>query len=99
VKQWPLAGLAFALTAGVLITSAPPASAGCQPGAPWSISQCDGPVQPDGTWQRCVTFQQNISGTRSSDSRYYRSTNCQMMGPDQHPLGLAFNDPPTHIDD
>jgi hypothetical protein len=24
---------------------------------------------------------------------------CQRMGPDQHPLGLAFYDPPTHIDD
>jgi hypothetical protein len=24
---------------------------------------------------------------------------CDLMGPDLHPWGLAFNDPPTHIDD
>jgi hypothetical protein len=99
VKQSIVGGLIAALTAGALFTSAPPANAGCQPGAPWSISQCDGPVQPDGTWQRCVTSYHTISGTRPSDDFHYNSTNCQMMGPDQHPFGLAFNDPPTHIDD
>ena len=26
-------------------------------------------------------------------------TRCGLMGPDQHPWGLAFADPPTHIDD
>ena len=46
-------GLAVALMVGGLITWAPPASAGCLYGGP-VISKCDGPVQPDGTWQRCV---------------------------------------------
>jgi hypothetical protein len=92
-------GLAAALTLGALITSAPPASAGCRPGAPWATTQCDGPVQPDGTWQRCVTSRRSTTGTRPSDVTYYDSTNCQTLGPDQHPLGIAFNDPPTHIDD
>ncbi len=40
-----------------------------------------------------------MTGTRPSDFTYYDSTNCQTFGPDQHPFGIAFNDPPTHIDD
>lgn len=41
------------LLATQLITSAPPAGAGCVLGGGF-ISKCDGPVQPDGTWLRCV---------------------------------------------
>jgi hypothetical protein len=88
-------GQVAALTAGALIGVAPPASAGCTPGAPFAVSKCDGPIQPDGTWQRCVTF----GRTGVSQPSYLTNTNCQTLGPEQHPWGLAFTDPPTHIDD
>ena len=45
-----IAGLGAALMAGGLIAAAPPANAGCVYGGP-VLSKCDGPVQPDGTWQ------------------------------------------------
>jgi hypothetical protein len=95
MRQLVVAGLATALTAGALIAAAPPASAGCQLGGA-SISKCDGPVQSDGTWQRCVVFPP--VGGRDGSPVYATNTNCQTLGPDQHPLGVEFNDPPTHID-
>jgi hypothetical protein len=59
------------------------------------MSKCDGPVQPDGTWQRCVVFY-----SLDPSSRYLPGDKrCDLMGPDLHPWGMAFNDPPTHIDD
>jgi hypothetical protein len=35
------------------------------------------------------------------DTYSYRAPDkrCDVMGPDLHPWGLAFNDPSTHIDD
>jgi hypothetical protein len=51
---------------------------------------CDGPIQDDGIWQRCVT-----QHTQDVINR----VTCQMMGPGQNPLGLAYYNPPTHIDD
>jgi hypothetical protein len=63
MKLYIVAGLAAALMAGGLIDSAPPASAGCKYGGPWATSQCDGPVQPDGTWQRCVVSNSMGSGS------------------------------------
>ena len=94
MKRYIFAGFAAVLVAGGLIGSAPPAFAGCLYGG-LSASRCDGPVQPDGTWQRCVIFNSygNDSGYRSPSRR------CDQMGPDLHPWGMAFNDPPTHIDD
>ena len=56
MKQYLVAGLAAALITGGLVGSAPPASAGCLYGGWMAASRCDGPVQPDGTWQRCVVF-------------------------------------------
>jgi hypothetical protein len=93
MKLCIVGALAALLMAGGLITSAPPASAGCQYGG-LVASKCDGPVQPDGTWQRCVVFSTSHSGGISQ-----WTPNCKLMGPDQFPLGLAFSDPPTHIDD
>lgn len=90
MKQYIVGALATALTASALIASAPPASAGCQYGGGLVAKMCDGPIQDDGTWQRCVT-----QDTGSPSNR----TNCQMMGPGQNPLGLAYFNPPTHIDD
>jgi hypothetical protein len=94
------AGLAAALVVGGPIGAAPPASAGCRSGGAWAISQCDGPVQPDGTWQRCVEFRSSYGGL-PGDTDLYRTPEkrCAVMGPDLHPWGMAFNDPPTHIDD
>jgi hypothetical protein len=93
MKQFTVGALAIALTAGALIASAPPASAGCEYGG-ITNSKCDGPVQPDGTWLRCVTF----PVTGHDLPSYVTEPNCQTMGPDQHPWGSAFADPPTHID-
>ena len=91
------ASLGAALISGGLIATAPPANAGCQYGGPGIISKCDAPLQPDGTWQRCVAFAQWVPSGMSSylapDKR------CESMGPGQHPADLAFADPPTHLDD
>jgi hypothetical protein len=95
MKQFIVGALVTALTAGALIASAPPASAGCQYGGN-TISKCDGHIHPDGTWERCVTFP--VSGLHG-ESSYLTEPNCQTMGPDQYPWGFAFVDPPTHIDD
>ncbi|WP_445159647.1 CDGP domain-containing protein [Mycobacterium sp. Dal123C01] len=93
MKHRIVGGLAAVLMAGGLIVSAPAASAGCQYGG-LVASKCDGPVQPDGTWQRCVVITTSHSGPS-----YQWTPDCKLMGPDQHPLGLAYADPPTHIDD
>ena len=103
MKQYLVAGLAAALITGGLIDAAPPASAGCQYTGIDVISKCDGPVQPDGTWQRCVVFQPTYSYLPNSVPNYgtygVGNKRCDVMGPDLHPWGLAFNDPTTHIDD
>ena len=93
MKRCIVGGSTALLIAAGLIASAPPASAGCQYGGP-VISKCDGPVQPDGTWQRCV-----VISTSHSAPAYQWNPQCKLMGPDQFPLGLAYADPPTHIDD
>jgi hypothetical protein len=92
VKLYLGAGLAAVVIVGGLITAAPPASAGCQYGG-IAISRCDGPVQPDGTWQRCVLFNSTYGGL-PGDTYSYRAPDkrCDVMGPDLHPWGLAFND-------
>jgi hypothetical protein len=95
MKHCIAAGLALALMAGALIGSAAPASAGCQYGGP-VLSKCDGPVQPDGTWQRCVAFTHLIPNGASS--WLVPERRCDVMGPDQRPWGQDFADPPTHID-
>jgi hypothetical protein len=88
--------LGAALLAGGLFAAAPSANAGCRYGGPFTSSQCDGPVQPDGTWQRCVEFWSSRSG---SNGGFWGDRRCDLMGPDLHPWGFAFADPPTHIDD
>ena len=95
MRRCIVGGLAAVLMAGGLIVS-PPASAGCQYGGT-VISKCDGPVQPDGTWQRCVAVPQLIYSGASSF--LVPEKHCDLMGPDQHPEDFAFANPPTHIDD
>ncbi len=96
MKRCIVGGLAALLMAAGLITSAPPASAGCQYGGP-VLSKCDGPVQPDGTWQRCVAVARWIPSGLSS--HLVPEKHCDVMGPDRNSWDLAFADPPTHIDD
>ncbi len=91
-----IAGAAALLTGAALITSAPPASAGCQYGGP-VLGKCDGPVQPDGAWQRCVVVARLVPSGLSS--YLVPDRHCEWMGPDVHPSDPAFSDPPTHIDD
>ena len=88
MEHYIFAGLAAVLAAGALIGSAPQANAGCQYGG-IAVSRCDGAIQPDGTWQRCVMF----NSVNSGSSSYSLLTNAATK------WGLAFNDPPTHIDD
>jgi hypothetical protein len=88
--------LAALLMAVELIAPAPPASAGCQYGGP-VISKCDGPIQPDGTWQRCVAVPQLVYSGASSF--LVPEKHCDFLGPDRHPGDFALANPPTHIDD
>lgn len=73
-------GLALMLMSGGVIASAPPASAGCQYGGP-VISKCDGPIQPDGTWQRCVGVYKYVPNGFSSHLEPVKQ--CNQMGPGQ----------------
>ncbi|TAM72835.1 hypothetical protein [Mycobacterium sp.] len=96
MKRGIAGGLAALLMAAELIASAAPAGAGCQYGGP-VLSKCDGPVQPDGTWQRCVAVTRLVPNGASS--YLVPDGHCDVMGPDQRPSDFAFADPPTHIDD
>lgn len=87
------AAAALLLAAGV-IAAAPPA--GRLPVQRAVLSKCDGPVQPDGTWQRCVAVTRLIPNGASS--YLVPDGHCEQLGPDQHPADLAFADPPGHID-
>jgi hypothetical protein len=95
MKRCIVGGSAALLMVAGLIASAPQASAGCVYGGP-IISKCDGPIQPDGTWQRCVATPQYIPNGLSG--YLVPVKNCNLMGPGQQPLDFAFADPPTHID-
>jgi hypothetical protein len=89
--------LAAVLIGAGLIANAPSANAGCLYGGIGIINKCDGPIQPDGTWQRCVAFATWVPSGASSflvpDKR------CDLVGANQHPGDAAFADPPVHIDD
>jgi hypothetical protein len=95
MRQCIVGALVAVLLACGLIAAAPPASAGCQYGG-LVISKCDAPVQPDGTWQRCVVFSHTAGGGAST--YLVPERRCDVMGPGLQPWGLAFADPPTHID-
>lgn len=96
MKRGIVGGVAALLMAAELIAAAPPASAGCLYGGP-VISKCDGPLQPDGTWQRCVAVARLVPNGASS--YLVPERHCDLMGPNQHPSDFALADPPTHIDD
>lgn len=94
MKRCIVGGLAAVLMAAGLIASAPPVSAGCLYGGP-NLGKCDGPVQPDGTWERCVVVAQLVPSGFSS--HLVPVKHCQLMGPGHHPADPAFADPLTHI--
>jgi len=96
MKRCLVGGSIALVAAAQLIGMAPAASAGCLYGGP-VISKCDGPIQPDGTWQRCVATPQVVP--RGASSYLVPVKDCQQMGPDQFPAGFGFADPPVHIDD
>lgn len=96
MKRCIIGGLAALLMVAAPIVWAPQAGAGCQYGGP-VISKCDGPVQPDGTWQRCVAVATLMY--RGASSYLVPDKRCDVMGPDHQPGDGAFADPPTHIDD
>jgi hypothetical protein len=96
MKRSIVGGLAALLMTAGFITSAPPASAGCLYGGPY-ISKCDGAVQPDGTWQRCVAVPRYIPNGLSS--YLAPEKHCDVMGSGQQFADPAFADPPTHLDD
>ncbi|MEE3067137.1 MAG: hypothetical protein VYA67_24920 [Actinomycetota bacterium] len=78
MKRCIVGGLGAVLLAGGLLTTAPPASAGCQYGGP-VISKCDGPIAPDGTWERCVVAHNLVPNGASS--YFVPERTCNMMGP------------------
>lgn len=94
MKRYALAGLTLLLMCAHLIAGAPTAAAGCIYGGQF-ISKCDGPVQPDGTWQRCVAFPRYVPNGFSS--HLVPQKHCAPMGPHQPPGDPAFNDPPVRI--
>ena len=90
-------GLAAGLMAASgSIVAAPPAEAGCQPGAaPGVINKCDGPVQADGTWQRCVASTKYIP--RGFSSYLVPERHCDVMSVGRPHPNPEFANPPTHI--
>jgi hypothetical protein len=98
-KQRIATGMVAALIASGLIGSAPPASAGCIYGGFSAKSRCDGPIQTDGTWQRCVDYDAQYNNGNNT-YQYWPKHRCFLMGPGQNPpFGVVFNAYPDHIDD
>lgn len=94
VKRHVIAGLAAVLMGGGLIASAPPAGAGCQDAQLFffpTAQKCDNPVQPDGTWRRCVVY---YAPPGDPDAQ----PDCHRMGPGVEHIVHSFYDPPIHID-
>ncbi|OBG32278.1 hypothetical protein A5672_25875 [Mycobacterium alsense] len=94
MRQCIVTGLAVLLSAIGLVAAAPPAAAGCLYGGP-VLSKCDGPLQPDGSWERCVAVTNLV--LHGASSYLVPEKHCGVMGPGQN-LGGVDADPPTHID-
>lgn len=87
-------GVAALLVAAAPIIAAPQASAGCIYGGQF-LGKCDGPIQPDGNWERCITVARYVPSGLSS--HLIPVKNCQFMGPAIRPADPNFADPPVHI--
>ncbi len=92
-----VAALAVVLMAAAgLFTAAPHARAGCLPGgAPGVINKCDGTVQADGTWQRCVAVAEYVP--RGFGSYLVPERHCDVMSAGRPHPNPEFANPPTHI--
>ena len=89
VGRYAVLTVAAALTTGALVAAAPSARAGCQDYSPgWQL--CDGPILPDGTWQRCQV------NTASGPSPITSTSKCYQLGGNNHFPVLVG--PPGHID-
>ncbi|WP_025737755.1 CDGP domain-containing protein [Mycobacterium genavense] len=71
MKHRIVAGLTALLMGGGVIAAAPA-------GEP-IISKCDGPIQPDGTWQRCVVTKNLVANGASSF--FVPERTCGVIGP------------------
>ncbi|MEZ0340097.1 hypothetical protein ACAG25_08965 [Mycobacterium sp. pV006] len=94
MKRCILAILVTVLMGGGLVTTAPPAAAGCHYGGQF-LSKCDGPVQADGSWQRCVGTTRYVP--RGFSSHLVPVKQCVVMGPGRPVADPAVADPPWHI--
>lgn len=99
VKRYFTGGLtaalaAAALMAGGLIAGAPSARADCQDNPlPFfhTAQKCDGPVEPDGSWQRCVVYYYEPPKSPPSQQ------DCHSMGPGRQYPAHSFYQPENHI--
>ena len=76
--------------------AAAPAGAGCVYGGAF-ISKCDGPVQPDGSWERCVGIPSVVPS--GFGTHLVPVKQCGVMGPGRIGGDAAFSDPPVHLAD
>jgi hypothetical protein len=93
------AALTTALTATFIgggIACAPAASAGCE--GPPLAQVCDKPVNPDGSWQRCMTAYGGPVYGNPVGSYFPNTWKCFNIHPQQVPLAPA-GQPQYHIDD
>ncbi|KMO71361.1 hypothetical protein EV589_2055 [Mycobacterium sp. BK558] len=95
MKRYVVGASAGLLIAAGLITSAP-AGAGCVYGGAF-ISKCDGPVQPDGSWERCVGIASVVPS--GFGTHLVPVKQCGVMGPGRVGGDAAFSDPPVHLAD
>ncbi|WP_422743955.1 CDGP domain-containing protein [Mycobacterium sp. WMMD1722] len=99
MKRGIVAGSAVVLMAGGLsiagaLATAPTAGAGCLYGGD-VISKCDGPVQPDGTWQRCAGVTQYVPS--GFGSHLVPVKICDLLGPGRQPADARLANPPAYI--
>ena len=80
------AGIGVAAPANAWPTPPPP---GCEQRP--MVSYCDGPIQADGSWQRCFENQEVWS---RAGQTWIGGTNCYQVGPGPDPLPWA---PQYHI--
>jgi hypothetical protein len=80
-------GVGLAAQANAWPTPPPP---GCE--QRFMVAYCDGPIQPDGSWQRC--FENQPVWSSAGQTWLGGVTNCYQVGPGPDPLAWA---PQYHI--
>jgi hypothetical protein len=106
VKRLIAAELAVGtLIGGTIAAAAPAANAypgdpmpGCENGGMFNATlYCDGPIRPDGTWQRCATWQPNYVPPVGSAPGFYApgGQQCRVIDAGSIPFGT----PDHHIGD